>query len=156
MAHSLDWNVHVHSFLPVFVKFSTGFLFVRVGWPPSLLVWLCILHWLLFACIPTLLVFTFVYIVSLGLLWHVLAWMVDGWRLRLVKTCKKLGTSKLVKNWTCRFGKLIKTHSFLPVFYFWTVRGKLVENLTKTEKKTARLCACRKLKKNCQAVFYGN
>ena len=94
----LSENIVAHSFLQVFCKFSTGFLLVRVGWPPSLLVWLCILHLFLFACIPMLLGFAFVYIVPLGLLWHVLAWMVDGWRLRLVKTCKKLDTSKLVKN----------------------------------------------------------
>ena len=156
MAHSLDWSVHVHSFLPLFVKFSTGFLLVRVGWPPSLLVWLCILHLFLFACIPMLLGFAFVYIVSLGLLWHVLAWMVDGWRLRLMKTCKKLDTSKLVKNWTWRFGKLVKNSQFSTGFLILDRPRKTGKKLNENWKKTARLCACRKLKKNCQAVFYAN
>ena len=147
MAHSLDGNVHVHSFLLFFVKFSTGFLLVRVGWPPSLLVWLCILHLFLFACIPMLLGFAFVYIVSLGLLWHVLAWMVDGWRLRLVKTCKKLDTS---------FWKTDKHSQFSTGFLFLDRPRKTGGKLNENWKKTARLCACRKLKKNCQAVFYGN
>ena len=84
-------NIVVHSFLQVFCKFSTGFLLGSLGDVVGM---------------PQ----------QQRHVWYVLAWMVDGWRLRLMKTCKKLDTSKLVKNWTWRFGKLVKNSQFSTGF----------------------------------------
>ena len=59
-----------------------------------------------------------------------------------MKTGKKLDTSKLVKNWTWRFGKLVKNSQFSTGFL-------ILDRPRKTGKKTKR-----KLKKTLRDVVH--